>query len=46
MNAAARKYLAEIGRRGGKVKSQAKTDAARKAIAERWRKYREKKGLK
>ena len=32
------KYLAAIGRRGGKSKSAAKTAAARKANAARWRK--------
>ena len=43
MNPETSKYLSEIGRRGGKVKSPAKTAAARKANAVRWEKYKAKK---
>jgi hypothetical protein len=42
MNPEARKYLATIGRRGGKAKSQAKTEAARKANAARWKNHKKK----
>ena len=31
------KYLSAIGRKGGRVKSQAKTESARKANAARWK---------
>ena len=43
MNSEARKYLAAIGRRGGKAKSAAKTAAARKANAARWRNHKPKR---
>jgi hypothetical protein len=43
MNSEARKYLAAIGRRGGKAKSAAKTAAARKANAARWRNHKSKR---
>ena len=43
MNSEARKYLASIGRRGGKAKSVAKTAAARKANAARWRNHKPKR---
>ena len=36
-------YLAAIGRRGGKAKSAAKTAAARKANAARWRGHKPKR---
>ena len=36
MNQETRNYLSEIGRKGGKAKSPAKTSAARKANAARW----------
>jgi hypothetical protein len=43
MNPAARKYLAKIGAKGGKAKSAAKTAAARKANAARWRNHKPKR---
>jgi phage gp16-like protein len=43
MNPEAQKYLAAIGRRGGKAKSAAKTAAARKANAARWRNHKPKR---
>jgi len=43
MNPEVSKYLAAIGRRGGKAKSQAKTEAARKANAARWRNHKPKR---
>jgi hypothetical protein len=43
MNQEVRKYLAAIGRRGGKAKSAAKTAAARKANAARWRNHKTKR---
>ena len=38
-----KKYLSEIGRKGGKAKSAAKTAAARKANAARWRNHKPKR---
>ena len=35
-----KQYLASIGRKGGKAKSAAKTAAARKANAARWRNHK------
>jgi general stress protein YciG len=35
-----REYLAEIGRKGGKTKSPARTEAARAAARARWAKYK------
>ena len=46
MNPAARQYLAAIGRRGGKAKSVAKTAAARKANAARWRNHKPKRAAR
>ena len=43
MNSEARKYLAQIGSKGGKAKSAAKTAAARKANAARWRNHKPKR---
>jgi hypothetical protein len=40
MNPEARKYLTKIGAKGGKAKSAAKTAAARKANAARWRNHK------
>lgn len=47
MNAEARKYLAAIGRRGGKAGkgSAAKAASAKKANAARWEKHRKAKGV-
>ena len=38
-----KEYLAKIGAKGGKAKSAAKTDAARKANAARWRNHKPKR---
>jgi hypothetical protein len=38
-----KQYLASIGRKGGKAKSAAKTAAARKANAARWRGHKPKR---
>jgi hypothetical protein len=43
MNPEARKYLTKIGAKGGKAKSAAKTAAARKANAARWRNHKPKR---
>ena len=43
MNPEASKYLAKIGAKGGKAKSAAKTAAARKANAARWRGHKPKR---
>jgi hypothetical protein len=40
MNFETQKYLAEIGAKGGRVKSAAKTAAAKKANAARWRDHK------
>jgi hypothetical protein len=39
-------YLAKIGAKGGSVKSAAKTAAARKANAARWRNHKPKRAAK
>jgi hypothetical protein len=38
-----KQYLAKIGAKGGKAKSAAKTAAARKANAARWRNHKPKR---
>ena len=38
-----KQYLAKIGSKGGKAKSEAKTAAARKANAARWRNHKPKR---
>ena len=43
MNPETRKYLAKIAAKGGKAKSAAKTAAARKANAARWRNHKPKR---